>query len=284
MEDLLKAEKTNPLDAEKANPFDETDVDYSVTGEDRPPVSMNRTTVDHKNNTQLAPGARARVTKSKIMTGEGANQKPDLLRSIVVTPQEKVIVLSDNTANRIQTGRKKLNQSVVLPAENDGIKKHSNLAKSMVIKGNGTGVAAKEMGSGASVGGNDGNVTKGRTKFNQSLVLPEKSDGIKQHHNLAKSMVVRGNNGTGVAAKGRGSAASVGGNGGNATNNEITSQTARIKLNQSVVLLANSDGIKKHSNLAKSMVVKGSGTGVAAKGRGSVASVASNNSNGGRWG
>ncbi len=276
MEDLLKAEKTNPLDAEKANPLDETDNDYSVTRE----YSMDRSMLDHKKNTQLAPGAHAKITKSIIMTGEGT--KPNLfrssavMRSMVITPQEKVIVLGDNTANRditVQTGRTKLNQSVVLPAKSDGMKQHHNLAKSMVIKGSGTGVAAERRGSTASVASNDGNVTRGRTKLNQSVVLPAKSDGMKQHHNLAKSMVINGS-GTGVAAERRGSAASVASNDGNITK-------GRTKLNQSVVLPAKSVGKKQHHNLAKSMVINGSGTGVAAERRGSAASVASND--GGRW-
>jgi hypothetical protein len=112
MEKLLKGGKANPLVAEKSDTQDDSG---SLMGYDH-----------HDKETQHAPEARVKNFKSIVRAGEddpeGTNPRRGsaAMRTVIVTHQEKCIVLEGNTARRditTRSGREKLNQSVsrILP-------------------------------------------------------------------------------------------------------------------------------------------------------------------------
>ena len=127
MEELLKGRKANPLVAEKS----ELDDSRSLMSYDH-----------HDKDRQDAPEARAKFIKSVVRAGEdhpeGSNPRRGsaVMRSMIVTPQEKFIVLEGNAARRgisTRPGQEKLNQSGVPPSK--VMKLNHNPSKSMVVKG-----------------------------------------------------------------------------------------------------------------------------------------------------
>jgi hypothetical protein len=185
MEELLKGGKANPLVAEKSDTLDDSG---SLMSYDH-----------HDKETQHAPEARVKIFKSIVRAGEddpeGTNPRRGsaAMRTVIVTHEEKCIVLEGNTARRditTRSGREKLNQSGVPQAKGDVMKLNHNPSKSTVAKG-GDGPWAPERKTAAvsksgsiSVGNlsKDGGVSVGgqrrssATAVSKSIVVKD-SDG-----------------------------------------------------------------------------------------------------------